>query len=246
MTPKIRKSTVVDPNFLEQYYRESRLHHLSTWKADLKSQLQALANEKSLSQRAKLKRPLGARRYILHVDFDSFFAAVSLKKHPQYKDKPAVVAHGQGNGSEIASCNYVARRFGIKNGMWMKRAQELCPDVKILPYDFPAYEEVSRAFYDAILATGGLVQSVSVDEALVDVSTLCIASGRSDGIKMQESSIYRNKTKLTRLRNLYETKSKPRPNVMCLLELAATYSLPKLLCGKQSQLDSIKSNPRKF
>jgi len=45
--PKVRKSTVVDPNFLEQYYRESRLHHLSTWKADLKSQLQALAAEKS-------------------------------------------------------------------------------------------------------------------------------------------------------------------------------------------------------
>jgi DNA repair protein REV1 len=35
--PKIRKSTVVDPNFLEQYYRESRLHHLSTWKADEKA-----------------------------------------------------------------------------------------------------------------------------------------------------------------------------------------------------------------
>lgn len=43
--PRIRKSTVVNPDFLDQYYRESRLHHLSTWKADLKSQLQALARE---------------------------------------------------------------------------------------------------------------------------------------------------------------------------------------------------------
>ncbi|KAJ4375791.1 deoxycytidyl transferase [Neocucurbitaria cava] len=193
--PKLRKSTVVDPNFLEQYYRESRLHHLSTWKADLKSQLQALANEKTSSQKAKQKRVPGARRYVLHVDFDSFFAAVSLKKHPQYKDKPAVVAHGQGSGSEIASCNYPARKFGVKNGMWMKRALELCPDLKILPYDFPAYEEASRAFYDAILATGGLVQSVSVDEALVDVSNLCIATGGSDGRKVQEGSNYREQAK---------------------------------------------------
>lgn len=193
--PKIRKSTVVDPNFLEQYYRESRLHHLSTWKADLKSQLQALASERSASQKTKQKRPPGARRYVLHVDFDSFFAAVSLKKHPQFKDKPCVVAHGQGSGSEIASCNYPARKFGVKNGMWMKRAQELCPDLKVLPYDFPAYEDASRAFYDAILATGGIVQSVSIDEALIDVSLMCIATGGSDGRQMSEGSIYREQTK---------------------------------------------------
>ncbi|EDU39787.1 DNA polymerase IV [Pyrenophora tritici-repentis Pt-1C-BFP] len=193
--PKIRKSTVVDPNFLEQYYRESRLHHLSTWKAELKSQMQALASEKSLSQDAKQRRPHGAGRYILHVDFDSFFAAVSLKKHPEYKDKPAVVAHGQGSGSEIASCNYPARTYGVKNGMWMKRAQELCPDLKILPYDFPAYEETSRAFYDVILSTGGLVQSVSIDEALVDVSNLCISVGGSDGKAHSEGSVYREQAK---------------------------------------------------
>ncbi|KAF2850284.1 DNA damage repair protein-like protein Mus42 [Plenodomus tracheiphilus IPT5] len=203
--PKIRKSTVVDPHFLEQYYRESRLHHLSTWKADLKSQLQALASEKSSSQKAKQKRPYGARRYVLHVDFDSFFAAVSLKKNPEFRDKPAVVAHGQGSGSEIASCNYPARKYGIKNGMWMKRALELYPDVKILPYDFPAYEEASRAFYDAILATGGLVQSVSVDEALIDVSGLCVAVGGSDGRRQSEGSNYREQVKADEIaRNLRE------------------------------------------
>lgn len=193
--PKIRKSTVVDPNFLEQYYRESRLHHLSTWKADLKSQLQAMASEKTATQKAKQKRAPGTRRYVLHVDFDSFFAAVSLKKNLEYKTKPAVVAHGQGSGSEIASCNYPAREFGVKNGMWMKRALELCPNLKILPYDFPAYEEASRAFYDAILATGGLVQSVSIDEALIDVSNMCIAIGGSDGRQMNEGAVYREQAK---------------------------------------------------
>jgi DNA repair protein REV1 len=189
--PHIWKSSVVNPDFLEQYYRESRLHHLSTWKADLKSQLQAMAEEKSASQKHRQKRDPKARRYIMHVDFDSFFAAVSLKKAPQYKDVPAVVAHGSGSGSEIASCNYPARKFGITNGMWMRRAQELCPDVKILPYDFPAYEEASRAFYEAIIATGGLVQSVSVDEALVDISTLCFAATGGDGIKRHEGTVYR-------------------------------------------------------
>ncbi|KAL0254919.1 deoxycytidyl transferase [Diplodia seriata] len=223
--PNVRKSTVVHPGFLEQYYRESRLHHLSTWKAELKSQLQAMAAEKSSSQKQTQKRPLGSRRYILHVDFDSFFAAVSLKNHPEYMDKPAVVAHGNGTGSEIASCNYPARKFGVKNGMWMKRALDLCPELKTLPYDFPAYEEASKSFYEAILDTGGIVQSVSIDEALIDVSVQCIAVGGSDGEKVSEGSIYREQSEADtigqRLRD--EVKEKTGcavsvgigPNILC-------------------------------
>ena len=193
--PRVFKSTVVNPGFLKQYYEESRLHHLSHWKAELKSQLQALAAEKSSSQKSRQKRPLGSRRYILHVDFDCFFAAVSLKKHPELIEKPVAIAHGGGSGSEIASCNYPARNFGVKNGMWMKNAQQLCPDLKVLPYDFKAYEEASRAFYEAIMDTGGIVQSVSVDEALVDVSIDCIEVRGHDGKGINEGSIWREQAK---------------------------------------------------
>ncbi|KAI4151769.1 MAG: hypothetical protein L6R39_001958 [Caloplaca ligustica] len=189
--PRVWKSTVVNPGFLKQYYEESRLHHLSTWKAELKSQLQALAAEKTSSQRSREKRKPGGRRYILHVDFDSFFAAVSLRKHPHLVDKPVVIAHGGGSGSEIASCNYPARTFGIKNGMWMKHAQRLCPELKVLPYDFKAYESASRSFYEAIMDTGGIVQSVSVDEALVDISSVCIEAGGHSTQGIQEGSIWR-------------------------------------------------------
>lgn len=189
--PKKRKSTAVNPEFLKQYYEESRLHHLSTWKAELKSKLQALAAEKSSSQKSlEIRRP-GSRRYILHVDFDCFFAAVSLRKHPEYINKPVVVAHGGGAGSEISSCNYVARGLGLKNGMWMKSAQKICPDIKVLPYDFKAYEDASKDFYEAILDTGGIVQSVSVDEALIDVSNDCFATGRHNGTGDPEGSIGR-------------------------------------------------------
>ena len=193
--PKVWKSTVVNPGFLKQYYEESRLHHLSAWKADLKSRLQALAAEKSSSQKARQKRVPGSRRYILHVDFDSFFAAVSLKKCPQFIEKPVVVAHGGGSGTEIASSNYPARKFGIKNGMWMKHAQKMCPELKVLPYDFKAYEEASKQFYEAIMDTGGIVQSVSIDEALVDVSVTCVEAGGHKGVGVHEGSIWREQAK---------------------------------------------------
>ncbi|KAF4335725.1 DNA repair REV1 [Fusarium beomiforme] len=178
--PRLRKSSTANPDFLRQFYAESRLHHLSTWKAELKSQMQQLAATKG-QPCPKTKKQPGSRRYVMHVDFDSFFCAVSLKKNPEYIDKPAVVAHSTGSGSEIASCNYPARKFGVKNGMWMKSALEMCPDLKVLPYDFPAYEEASRLFYESILEIGGLVQSVSIDEALVDITPIVLTNSASQG-----------------------------------------------------------------
>ena len=193
--PRMRQSSVVNPEFLQQYYRESRLHHLSTWKAELKAQLQAAAKEKSQSRVQRRKPVPGARRYILHVDFDSFFAAVSILKQPELKDKPVAVAHGSGSGSEIASCNYAARARGVKNGMWMKGALQACPELKVLPYDFPAYEEASRKFYSSVLGVDGIVQSVSIDEALIDVTNLCLEAGGTDGKGISEGSIYREQAK---------------------------------------------------
>ncbi|KAL9025022.1 MAG: hypothetical protein Q9196_006080 [Gyalolechia fulgens] len=211
--PRVWKSTVVNPGFLKQYYEESRLHHLSTWKAELKSQLQALAAEKTSSQRSREKRIPGGRRYILHVDFDSFFAAVSLKRHPQLVEHPVVIAHGGGSGSEIASCNYPARKFGIKNGMWMKNAQKLCPELKVLPYDFKAYESASKSFYEAIMDTGGLVQSVSIDEALVDVSSICNEAGGHDGKGIHEGSIWREQEEADNL--AFEIRNKVKDMTGC-------------------------------
>ncbi|PLB55373.1 putative DNA damage repair protein Mus42 [Aspergillus steynii IBT 23096] len=192
---RMKSSSVVNPEFLQQYYKESRLHHLSTWKAELKAQLQSAAKEKSQSRVGQRRHAPGARRYIMHVDFDCFFAAVSTLQHPEFEGKPVAVAHGSGSGSEIASCNYAARAHGVKNGMWMKGALQSCPDLKVVPYDFPAYEEASRKFYSAILAIDGIVQSVSIDEALVDITSQCLETGGTDGKGVSEGSIYREQAK---------------------------------------------------
>ena len=52
--------------------------------------------------------------------------------------------------SEIASCNYEARKAGIKNGMFLGQAIKLCPNLKTIPYDFDGYKEVSYILYNTI------------------------------------------------------------------------------------------------
>jgi DNA repair protein REV1 len=67
-----------------------------------------------------------------------------LKTNPELKGKPVGVCHSNSkNGTaEVASCNYEARKFGVKNGMFIRKAKELCPDIVVVPYQFDKYEEV--------------------------------------------------------------------------------------------------------
>ena len=59
-------------------------------------------------------------------------------------------------GGEISSANYVARKFGIKAGMWMRAARELCPEVVVLPYNFQRIQETSETLYRLLCKVGAL------------------------------------------------------------------------------------------
>jgi len=56
---------------------------------------------------------------------------------------------GFGIGTESTSLLHVdrkpgaTRKFGIKKGMFLRKALQLCPQLKVLPYDYQGYEEVS-------------------------------------------------------------------------------------------------------
>lgn len=86
------------------------------------------------------------------------------------------VAHSKSTSqrgySEISSCNYAARAYGLKNGMFMKQAVKLCPKLHVVHYDFEKYAEVSDQLYRILFSTtifGAIVQPVSVDEAYIEL-----------------------------------------------------------------------------
>jgi|SRR5579859_980642 len=74
----------------------------------------------------------------------------------------------------------------------MQRGLELCKDLVCLPYDFDAYEQASRSFYEILLSINAdATQAVSVDEALLDVSSLGSPEALAASIRNQ----VREKTK---------------------------------------------------
>ncbi|QOU22399.1 hypothetical protein BRETT_002578 [Brettanomyces bruxellensis] len=174
---KYKQLTAKDPGFLDNFFAKSRLHHLSTWKMDLRSKFLQRAIQTLQKRHTRSNLPPNTHKVIIHVDFDCFFATVSALKHNPPIDihkYPICVTHGS-NGSDIASCNYIARAQGCRNGMWLGKAKKLCPDLMCLDYNFEAYEQISRMFYDTILQYDvDSILPVSVDEALLDVSSLCV------------------------------------------------------------------------
>ncbi|KAK4685217.1 DNA repair protein REV1, partial [Tremellales sp. Uapishka_1] len=182
--------------FIDGYYQNSRLHHLSTWKAELKvlvSSAQAQSESLSLSKPSvstlslstsvlpkaqPLRDGIGAKeKHIFHVDFDAFFVSCGLATRPHLKGKPAVVCHSQagrqeGSTSEVASASYEARAKGVRNGMSLGRARELVgEDLATIPYEFETYKKFSLAFYTILMGYADDLQAVSVDEALIDATS---------------------------------------------------------------------------
>jgi len=182
------------PGFIKRYFATSRLHHLSTWKADIADFVigQMAAKRRSPPYKAsKIEEPF---RTIMHIDMDCFFASVGVRDRPHLSGIPVAVAHSQGgvsleySTSEIASCNYEARSKGVKNGMFIGSAKELAPDLVIIPYEFEQYDACSKFLYQTLLGTADFVQSVSCDEAFVDI-TSCVHKRLMDATGLASVSV---------------------------------------------------------
>lgn len=114
------------------------------------------------------------KRIILHVDMDHFFTAVEEREHPEYKGKPVVVGAdpkgGKGRGV-VSTCNYEARKFGIRSGMPISRAWKLCPQAVYLPVNYELYVKVSERIMAILRKYADKFESWGIDEAFLDVSS---------------------------------------------------------------------------
>ena len=80
-------------------------------------------------------------RVILHSDMNSFYASVECLYRPEIRDLPVAVG-----GSEearhgiILAKNQHAKKFGIKTGEPLWAARRKCPELVVVPPDFPKYQ----------------------------------------------------------------------------------------------------------
>jgi DNA polymerase-4 len=110
-------------------------------------------------------------RVVAHLDMDAFYVSVELRRRPELRGRPVVVA-GLGPRSVVTTASYEARRFGVGSAMPTSRARRLCPQAVFLPPDFSYYREASRQVMGIIRAHVDTVEVVGLDEAYLDLSGL--------------------------------------------------------------------------
>ncbi|VDO25166.1 unnamed protein product [Haemonchus placei] len=168
-----------DPKFLEEYYARSRLHLISTLAQEMKDWVKTMreTDTPNFSGRVSLKYLSSpdfvrlASKIIFHIDLDCFFVSVALRDRPDLIGKPVAITHSKGVSagfSELASVSYAAREYGLRNGMIVRDAIKLCPNLVCLPYLFDEYRAVSKAIYTIVARYTLEIRAVSCDEMYVD------------------------------------------------------------------------------
>jgi len=112
-----------------------------------------------------------ASRCIAHLDMDAFYVSVELRRRPELRGLPVVVA-GSGPRSVVTTASYEARRFGIGSAMPAARARRLCPDGVFLSPDFAYYREASAEVMAIVRAHVETVEVVGLDEAYLELTGL--------------------------------------------------------------------------
>ncbi|HWE32036.1 MAG TPA: DNA polymerase IV [Solirubrobacteraceae bacterium] len=112
-----------------------------------------------------------AARCVAHLDMDAFYVSVELRRRPELRGQPVIVA-GSGPRAVVTTASYEARRFGVGSAIPASRARRLCPSGVFLEPDFSYYREASRAVMSQVRDAVDVVEVVGLDEAYLDLSGL--------------------------------------------------------------------------
>lgn len=106
-------------------------------------------------------------RAIVHIDGDAFFTSCEEAIHPELRGKPLITG---GERGIVACASYAAKKMGIKRGVTLAGARQICPDLIILPSDYETYSLFSRRMFSIMRRFTPDVEEYSIDEAFADIT----------------------------------------------------------------------------
>ena len=98
-----------------------------------------------------------------------FFAQIEQQDNPFWRNRPIAVTNGK-QGTTIITSSYEARSYGVKTGMRLKEARQLCPELIQAPSRPHRYAEISTNIMASLQSITPDLEVYSVDEAFLDVT----------------------------------------------------------------------------
>ena len=112
-----------------------------------------------------------AKKTILLVDMNSFFASVHQAEDPSLLGKPIIVGGVPNNRSKgmVIAASYEAKDKGVYTTMTVYEALKKCPEAIIVERNHSLYSSYSKKIMD-FLRLIGPTEVASIDEAYVDIT----------------------------------------------------------------------------
>ena len=134
-------------------------------------------------------------RTILHSDCNCFYASVELLHHPELRGKPVVVGGDpEARHGIVLTTDYTAKRYGVKTGMALWQAKQVCPDITFLPPRMDLYLRFSRMAQKFMLTIQIRGNHTGIDESWLDVTDSATLKG--DGFHIAQEISKRMKKEL--------------------------------------------------
>ena len=93
-----------------------------------------------------------------------------MRDDPSLRGRPVAVGGRPDQRGVVATCNYEARRHGVRSAMAMAQALQRCPGLIVIAPAMDKYRAASRQILAIYRDYTELVEPLSLDEAYLDVS----------------------------------------------------------------------------
>src|SRR5581483_5329794 len=111
---------------------------------------------------------------IIAIRIPHFWIVVEELRCPELHDRPIIIGEGflekTGGQARVLASNHLAAEFGVKPGVSLAHARQLCPEAVFISPDMPVYAGVWGEVMALLLTYTPVVQSVTPGEALCDVT----------------------------------------------------------------------------
>ncbi|WTL54342.1 DNA polymerase IV [Nocardia sp. NBC_01499] len=139
-----------------------------------------------------------ARRWVLHIDMDAFYASVEQLTRPTLRGRPVLVG-GTGGRGVVAGASYEARVYGARSAMPMHMARRLVGvTAVVVPPRGVVYGTLSGQVFDALRSRIPVLETLSFDEAFGEPAELAGATvARVQEFCEELRAVVRERTGLT-------------------------------------------------
>jgi DNA polymerase-4 len=106
----------------------------------------------------------------MHIDADAFFASVEQGFNPLLRNRPVIVGGTENQRGVVHTASYEARACGVRTGMALVRAKQVCPNAVFLKGHYEHYQAISLFFQEIYTKYTPIVEFTSLDDAYLDLT----------------------------------------------------------------------------